>query len=81
MSINSEYINKIKKTKGFNNNKMLSSVLIKGSNGVGKSLFVKALCNSILTKLQLNPKKKNIQESISIIVFDIDVGQPVFGTP
>ena len=47
-------------------------LLIRGGNNVGKSMFAKALINGILTK---SP------EEWSVVLLDIDLGQPIFGIP
>ena len=63
----------------------IGSIFIKGLSNVGKSLFAKALANYMFTKISwgiiIQNKKSIASESGSIIILDIDIGQPIYGVP
>ena len=64
----------------FNRSNKFITVLVNGGNWTGKSLFVKAMCNSLLTKISWKGSK-SLTKHYSVVVLDIDVGQALYGMP
>lgn len=66
-------------------NQTLWSVAIKGAANVGKSMLAKSLSNYLMTKVDwvstIEKHKQTDVESGSIVILDVDIGQPIYGVP